>query len=68
MATGQILALDSPCPLCGEAMLSIGRGGKVETHEIRPVRLFRVAGLSESYTICEECNMLTQLPADMTLN
>ena len=68
MATGQMLALDSLCPLCGGAMLSIGPGGKVETHDVHPVRLFRVRGLSEGYTICEECNMLTQLPADITLN
>jgi hypothetical protein len=68
MATGQILAVDSLCPLCGHSILSVGRDGRVETHDVRPVRLYRIPGLSESYTICEECNMLAQLPAGITLN
>jgi hypothetical protein len=68
MATGFVFAADARCPLCGETILSIGRGGRVEAEDLHPVPLYRSRRAGEGYMLCDECGLLAELPADLTLN
>ena len=36
--------------------------------ELHPVPLYRRGGAGEGYTLCDECGVLADLPADLTLN
>jgi hypothetical protein len=63
-----VAAVEARCPLCGSSILSIGRGGKVEAEDLHPIPLYRSRHAGEGYMLCEECCVLAQLPADITLN
>ena len=63
-----VVAVDARCPLCGIAILSVGSGGRVTAQELHPVPLYRRGGAGEGYTLCDECGVLADLPADLTLN
>jgi hypothetical protein len=61
-----ITAVQARCPLCGSLVLSVGRSGRVVTDVVHPIRLGRVLG--RGYTVCDECGVLADLPARLTLN
>jgi hypothetical protein len=62
------VAVDSRCPLCGTAVLSVGRSGRVLSEDLHPVALFRTGGSTQGYTLCDDCGVLADLPAELTLN
>ncbi len=63
-----VQAADARCPLCGSTILSIGRNGRVEAEDLHPVPLYRSRHAGEGYMLCDECGVLAELPADITLN
>jgi hypothetical protein len=63
-----VVAVDARCPLCGALVLSVGRGGRVSAEDLHPVPLHRRGGAVEGYMVCDQCAVLAQLPADLTLN
>lgn len=65
MATS-LAALHTRCPLCGSPVLSFGRSGLVEHEGLHPIQLGPDFG--RSYTLCDDCGILADLPADLTLN
>lgn len=67
MASPFAVALDARCPLCGTAILSVGRGGRVEAGDLHPVPLYKHPR-GEGFMLCDDCGMLAELPADVTLN
>jgi len=60
--------LDAACPLCGVQILAVGRNGHVEAEDLHPIRLSRHSRAGEGYMLCDECGLLAELPADVTLN
>src|SRR5262245_49987786 len=62
-----VAAFDTPCPLCGSPVLSLGRGGRVLAEDIHAIPLHRHRG-GESYTLCDDCAVLALLPTDLTVN
>lgn len=63
-----VAAVEARCPLCGASILSIGRSGRVEAEDLHPVPLHKNRGSGEGYMLCDECGLLAELPADITLN
>jgi hypothetical protein len=63
-----VVAVDARCPLCGSLVLSVGRGGRLSAEDLHPVPLYRRGGAVEGYMVCDQCAVLAQLPADITLN
>jgi len=68
MATTSVVALDARCPLCGCAILTVGRGGRVLAEDLHPVPLHRRGNSGEGYMVCDDCGVLAELPQDLTLN
>jgi hypothetical protein len=66
MTTDLLAAVDARCPLCGESILSIDGGGRVTSEDLHPIALSRRAG--EGYMLCDDCGMLADLPANLTIN
>jgi len=58
-------AVQARCPLCGSPVLSVGRGGRVETEDWHPVLL---GAFGRGYTLCDDCGVLADLPTNLTLN
>lgn len=54
------------CPLCGSLVLSLARSGKVVTFDLRAIPLGSEFG--RGYTLCDDCGVLADLPAGLTLN
>jgi hypothetical protein len=54
------------CPLCGSSVLSLERGGRVVAFDLRAVPLGDELG--RGYTLCDDCGVLADLPAGVTLN
>lgn len=63
-----VAAVDAKCPLCGSAILSIGRGGRVEAEDLHPIPLYKSSHAGEGYMLCDDCGILAELPADLALN
>jgi hypothetical protein len=63
-----LVGVEACCPLCGSPILSLGRGGRVEAEDLHPVPLSVHGHQGEGYMLCDECGVLAQLPADITLN
>ena len=65
-----VVGVDARCPLCGCSILSIGRGGHVMAEDLHPVLTRRHRGTSsmEGYMLCDDCGVLAELPAGMSLN
>jgi hypothetical protein len=63
-----LVGVEACCPLCGSPILSLGRGGRVEAEDLHPVPLSAHGRQGEGYMLCDECGVLAQLPADITLN
>ena len=68
MTTDLLAAVDARCPLCGESILSVDRGGRVTSEDLHPVALSRRGGSGEGYMLCDDCGMLADLPTDLTIN
>jgi len=65
----QGVAVDSRCPLCGDSVLSVSRSGRVLSDDLHPVALLpKRGGGVQGYTLCDDCGVLTDLPAELTLN
>jgi hypothetical protein len=54
------------CPLCGSPVLSFERSGRVVAFDLRAVPLGDELG--RGYTLCDDCGVLADLPAGVTLN
>ena len=54
------------CPLCGSPVLSVGRSGRILDDDVHPIQLGPELG--RGYTLCDDCEILTRLPGDLTLN
>jgi len=59
-------AVQAQCPLCGTPVLSVSRGGRVISEDLHPIQLGPVFG--RGYTLCDDCGVLADLPADLELN
>ena len=68
MATTSVVAMDARCPLCGSPILSFGQGGRVVAEDLHPVPLHRRGGTDEGYMVCDDCGVLAELSAELTLN
>jgi hypothetical protein len=58
--------LQACCPLCGAPVLSVGRSGRVLDEDLHPIQLGDELG--RGYTLCDDCGILADLPANLTLN
>ena len=54
------------CPLCESPVLSVGRSGRVFSEDLRSILLRPESG--RSYTLCDDCGVLANLPTDLTRN
>jgi hypothetical protein len=63
-----VVAVDACCPLCGVSILSIGRGGRVESSDLHPVALYRSRVAGRGYMVCDDCGTLAELSASITRN
>ena len=61
------MTVDARCPLCGVSILSVGAGGCVLSEALHPVPLYTQIG-GGGYMLCDDCGMLAELPAGLTLN
>ena len=66
MGTSIVTAVQSHCPLCGSPVLSVARSGEVVAFDLRAIPLGNEFG--RGYTLCDECGVLADLPAGLTLN
>ena len=63
------LAVDARCPVCGAPILSVGRSGRVLAQDLHLVPLrAHEKRIGQAYTVCDDCGMLADLPADLTIN
>ncbi len=62
-----VTAADASCPLCGVAILSLGRGGHVRSASFRLLPLYRRRGSAEGFAICDDCGQLAAL-GELSLN
>jgi hypothetical protein len=60
------IGLRARCPLCGSPVLSLARSGKVLSLDLRAIPLGGEFG--RGYTLCDDCGVLADLPAGLTLN
>ena len=68
MATTSVVAMDARCPLCGSPILSFGQGGRVVAEDLHAVPLHRGGGIGEGYMVCDDCGVLAEMSAELTLN
>jgi hypothetical protein len=61
-----VAVLQAHCPLCGSPVLSVSRGGRVTSEDLHPIQIGR--GPARGYTLCDDCSILANLPADLTRN
>ncbi len=67
LMTAFAVAVDARCPVCGSSILAVGRSGRVLTEDLHPIPLHRSRG-REGYMVCDDCGVLAELPANLTLN
>jgi hypothetical protein len=60
------VGVHSRCPLCGSPVLSVSRSGRVLALELRTIPIGTEFG--RGYTLCDECGVLADMPAGLTLN
>ena len=66
---GSGFAVDSRCPLCGDSVLSVSSTGRVLSDDLHPIALFaKRGGGMQGYSLCDDCGVLADLPAELTLN
>jgi hypothetical protein len=63
-----VVEMEARCPLCGVAILSFGRGGRVTAEDLHPVPMHKRGGSGEGYMLCDDCGLLAELPSNLTLN
>ena len=68
MATTSVVAMDARCPLCGSPILSFGLGGRVVAEDLHPLPLHRRGDTGEGYMVCDDCGVLAEMSAELTLN
>jgi hypothetical protein len=61
-----IAAVRALCPLCGSPVLSVGYSGRVFAEDVHPIQLGPEQGWG--YTLCDDCDVLANLPTDLTRN
>jgi hypothetical protein len=61
-----VATLQARCPLCGSAVRSLSRHGRVVTEDLRAIRLG--AELGRAYALCDDCGILANLPTCLTVN
>ena len=61
-----IAAVQALCPLCESPVLTVGRSGRVFSEDLYPIQLGPELG--RSYTLCDDCGLLANLPTNLTLN
>jgi hypothetical protein len=66
MGTSIASVIEARCPLCGSPVLSVARSGKVIAFELRTIPLGN--DFTRGYTLCDDCGVLADLPAGLTLN
>jgi hypothetical protein len=66
MGTSIAAAVQARCPLCGSPVVSVGRSGRVVVQDLRAIPLEPEFG--RAYTLCDDCGVLADLPAGVTLN
>ena len=66
MGTTFVTSVGARCPLCGSPVLSVARSGRVVAFELRTIPLS--GDFSRGYTLCDDCGVLADLPAGLTLN
>lgn len=59
-------AVEARCPLCGLGVVSGGRHGRAVAFDLRAIRLGSEPG--RGYMLCDDCGLLADLPAGLTLN
>ena len=59
-------AVEARCPLCGSPVLSVARSGRVVAFDLRAVPLG--SDFTRGYMLCDDCGVLADLPAGLTLN
>lgn len=55
---------EARCPLCGSSVLSVSRSGLVTAAE----RAIPIGDFGRGYLLCDDCGVLADLPAGLTLN
>jgi hypothetical protein len=68
MATHVAAAVHAQCPLCGESILSVNRGGRIVSEDMHPVPLYTHNRHGEGYMLCDGCGYLAQLSVRLTVN
>jgi hypothetical protein len=58
--------VSATCPLCGASILSVNQRGRVESESLHAVAVGRWG--NSGYGVCDGCGVLTNLPANLTLN
>ena len=66
MGTSITNLVEAHCPLCGSPVLSVARSGRVVAFELRTIPLGNDFG--RGYTLCDDCGVLADLPAGLTIN
>lgn len=68
MATHVAGAVNAQCPLCGESILAVNRGGRIVSEDMHPVPLYTHNRHGEGYMLCDGCGYLAQLTSRLTVN
>jgi hypothetical protein len=66
MEPGIANTVEANCPLCDSPLLSVARSGRVVTFDMRAIALGNEFG--RGYMLCNDCWVLADLPAGLTLN
>jgi hypothetical protein len=66
MGTSIPNTIEAHCPLCGSPVLSVARSGRVVAIDLRAIPIGNEFG--RGYTLCDDCGVLADLPAGLTLN
>jgi hypothetical protein len=66
MSTSITNLVEAHCPLCESPVLSVARSGRVVAFDLRTIPLGSEFG--RGYTLCDDCGVLADLPAGLTLN
>ena len=60
--------LHARCPLCGAVLLTVGRGGRVTTGDLRGVTLVSAGPGGMGFLLCDNCSRLTESADGLSFN
>jgi len=60
--------LHARCPLCGQVLLTVGRGGRVTTGDLRGLTLVSSSAGGASFLLCDDCGRLAESPDGLSVN